>query len=332
MNTLLKNFILFWNKESLGFLLSNRSFFNILKDSFPNSKITLLLNKQIIRIINKNGLNDALGLKENDEIITIGEYIFRRRKKYDVSISPTMKNFSLFNHLLVKYTNAELRIGFSKVNKSTNPYKFVFNHHTDFDWSINPDVHFSEISLQLLKPLGIDIYNKFHLLQFYNSNTKQKSKLIKSYGIGSDQKIIGINNLPEDLLNKWDPENLFQLISSLRESDNYFFYFIGETLDTTIEAKLKKTQNIIPIIERDNFSEIVKLFSISDLVVTCDSRVMHIAGFTNVNQISLFGVRNPFNWAPLGNNKKFISKSDLINDIRPEEVFELSKTLLNREI
>lgn len=327
----MKHFILFWNKESLGFLLSNRFFFSILKETFPDSKISLLLNNEIIRIVKKNGFKEALGLNDLDQILTLGQYIFSKSNKYDAAISPTMKNYSLLNHIIIKLNNSALRIGFSKVNKSINPYKFIFNHQIAFDWSHNPDVHFSEISLQLLKPLGVDIYNKFHLLQFYNISTTQKSKLVKSYEIRSDQKIIGINNSPEDLHNKWDRENLFQLISSLSDSGNYFFYFIDERLDPIIEAKLQKSQHIIPIIQRDNFPGMVQLFSISNLVITCDSRVMHIAGFTSANQISLFGVRNPFNWAPLGNNKKFISKSDLINDISHEEVFQLARTLLIRE-
>ena len=331
MNTSLNNFILFWNKESLGFLLSSRFIFSILKEYFPNSKIKLIVKNEVFLITQKSGVKEALGLQKNDEIISLKQFLFKRSIDYDVAISPAMKNYSITNHLLIKYSNAKLKIGFYKIDKSKNLYKYFLNRQLKFDWSKNPDVHFSEIPLQLLKPLGIEVKNKFHLLKFYSATNEKRSELRRKYDIRSDQKIIGINNSPEDQLNKWDTENLFQLITSFCESGNYFFYFVGESLESNIEVLLKQSQNSVPKIEKNNFSELVDLFSSSDLVITCDSRIMHTAGYTNVNQISLFGVRNPFNWSPLGNNKMFISKSDLVNDIVPKEVFELSEILLKRE-
>ena len=55
---------------------------------------------------------------------------------------------------------------------------------------------------------------------------------------------------------------------------------------------------------------------------------MHVAGTTKTPQISLFGPTNPFNWAPCGKNKIFLRKSDLIDDIEVEDVFEICKVLL----
>ncbi len=57
---------------------------------------------------------------------------------------------------------------------------------------------------------------------------------------------------------------------------------------------------------------------------------MHVAGTTQTPQISLFGQTNPFNWAPYGKDKIFVRKSDLIDDIEAEDVFEICKLLLNK--
>ena len=48
-----------------------------------------------------------------------------------------------------------------------------------------------------------------------------------------------------------------------------------------------------------------------------------MAGSTNTPQISIFGPTNPFNWAPIGENKYFVRKSELIDD-----VFSLCNILL----
>ena len=56
---------------------------------------------------------------------------------------------------------------------------------------------------------------------------------------------------------------------------------------------------------------------------------MHVAGTTGTPQISIFGPTNPFNWAPIGPNKYFIRKSELIEDVAVEDVFHLCTIILN---
>jgi heptosyltransferase-2 len=55
---------------------------------------------------------------------------------------------------------------------------------------------------------------------------------------------------------------------------------------------------------------------------------MHVAGTTNTPQISIFGPTNPLNWAPIGENKYYIRKSDLIDDVLLEDVYGLCKSIL----
>ncbi|MDZ7763908.1 MAG: glycosyltransferase family 9 protein [Melioribacteraceae bacterium] len=74
--------------------------------------------------------------------------------------------------------------------------------------------------------------------------------------------------------------------------------------------------------------EVAALISQSDLFVTNDTGVMHVAGTTETPQISIFGPTNPFNWAPLGPNKYFLRKSDLIDDVTVSDVYELCEMIL----
>ena len=55
---------------------------------------------------------------------------------------------------------------------------------------------------------------------------------------------------------------------------------------------------------------------------------MHVAGTTKTPQVSIFGPTNPFNWAPIGNNKFFIRKSDLIDDVSVDDVYSLCTLIL----
>jgi heptosyltransferase-2 len=57
---------------------------------------------------------------------------------------------------------------------------------------------------------------------------------------------------------------------------------------------------------------------------------MHVAGATDVAQVSIFGPTNPFAWAPLGEDKRIVKKSDFIDDVTVNDVFEECKILLDK--
>ena len=325
------NFLLFWNKESLGFFVSNRTFIKIIKDYIPNAKITLLVNRNKLSLVNKPEIYDLLGLKAEDEILTIIGLFKKRSKEFDVAISPSLKKFSFINHLILRFFKAKRKIGFGKVNDNINPYLFALNSSVNFTWKDNPDIHFSEILINLLLPLGFQLESKSPELKFFNLPDVKRRELLNFYGITSETKIIGINNNSEDLLSKWDSENIIRLLELFNISGKYFFYFIANSVDSKIFSVLQNRQNSIPILNKKNPLELINLLAVSNLFITCDSEIMHLAGSTTVPQISIFGKRNPFNWAPLGKNKVFISKADGVNDIGAEEVFDLSINLLMRE-
>ncbi len=57
---------------------------------------------------------------------------------------------------------------------------------------------------------------------------------------------------------------------------------------------------------------------------------MHVAGTTPTNQITIFGPTNPFNWAPIGANKHFIRKSELIDDVEVRDVLKMCEMILTK--
>jgi len=79
-----------------------------------------------------------------------------------------------------------------------------------------------------------------------------------------------------------------------------------------------------------SIAEVAAIISKSDLFITNDTGVMHVAGSVETSQISLFGPTNPFNWAPVGPTKYFLRKSDFIDDISVEDVFSLVNYIVEK--
>jgi len=132
--------------------------------------------------------------------------------------------------------------------------------------------------------------------------------------------------------NKWSLKKYIDLINELDKNFDCKFYLTGTNADKEeldfVSGNLK-----IPINKFVNhtIAENAALISLSDLFISNDTGMMHVAGTTDTPLISLFGPTNPFNWAPCGKNKIFIRKSDLIDDIQVEDVLKICFILLKNE-
>jgi len=107
------------------------------------------------------------------------------------------------------------------------------------------------------------------------------------------------------------------------------FYITGTRKDEEEINFIKKHLKIpISFFLNKPISQLAALISRSDLFISNDTGVMHVAGATNVSQVSLFGPTNPIVWSPIGINKKFVRKSDLIDEITVDDVIEVCDKLL----
>ena len=107
------------------------------------------------------------------------------------------------------------------------------------------------------------------------------------------------------------------------------FYLTGSSADKA-ELDYIKNNCIINagLFLNKEIPQVAALISKSHLFISNDTGIMHVAGSTDTPQISIFGPTNPFNWAPIGNNKDFIRKSELIDDVTVQDVMGLCRQIL----
>ena len=134
------------------------------------------------------------------------------------------------------------------------------------------------------------------------------------------------------LSNRWSLSKFTSLINKLNKEFNTSFYLTGSKADEEeINFLIKEVDFKIGLFINRSISEVAALISKSNLFITNDTGIMHVAGATNTPQISVFGPTNPFNWAPFGKQKYFIRKSALIEDVAVNDVFQLCRMILNKE-
>ena len=77
--------------------------------------------------------------------------------------------------------------------------------------------------------------------------------------------------------------------------------------------------------------QLASVLSAVDLYITNDTGTMHVAGYSNARMISLFGPTDPAEWAPSGNDQKYIKSFDgNINSISVQQATNMAIDMLEK--
>lgn len=322
--------------NQFGDLLASVSLFRAIKESYPDSHLTVIVSPDNFYAITKNEFIDEYFIFDKSKLVN-PEYYVKLKKvlkgNYDLSIVPATVSISFTSCLLGRLSDAKTRIGPKSLNGKTNKYTFLFDRRTTLDWRKCPDAHISDFGLDIVRPFGINTKNFKSSISFDESDQQTAKSFLESMNITQGKVIVGLHIGAGKPPNRWSLDKYIELINSLIAQFDAQCYITGSSADQKeidyVKAKLK---NKISFFINHSIPELAALISITDLFITNDTGVMHVAGATEAKQVSIFGPTNPFNWAPIGQNKYFLRKSDLIDDITVGDVFNLCKLILEKRI
>lgn len=321
--------------NQLGDVLVGLSFLRALKEKYPKAKIHFLLSPQNYKAIIGNKNIHSFFVFNKKKLFNLNylrALIKFLRSKYDVCFVPVNVSVSFTSNLLARLSNSRVRVGPNSLNGKINASNFFFDRRVNLDWRKYPDSHYADRILELIRPFGIDT-NNFKSEIFYEEEHLNNAKqFISSIKENPEQKVIGIHPGAGKPQNIWSLEKSVELINKIKSAFNCCIYIEGTDADKN-ELDYIKKHSSVKLFEFRNktIQQTAALIELSDLFITPDTGTMHIAGTTKTPVISLFGPTNPYNWAPIGENKHFIRKSDLIDDIEVEDVFKLVEKILTNK-
>ena len=328
-----KNILVVRQHNQFGDLLASVSLFRAIKESFPDSVLTVIVSPDNYYAITKNKFINKFFVFDKKKLFSpayFKEFQDLLNKPYDLTIVPATVSVSSTSCLIARFANSKIRIGPSSLNGKTNSYAFLFDRRVALDWRKYPDSHISDFGLDILRPFGIKTKDFTSEITFNGADTKTADEFISSLNMEKDDLLIGIHVGAGKPPNRWALKNYLELIDMLDNEFKTKFYFTGSNSDGNELNFIKKNIKAeAGYFMNKSIPELAAVISKSDLFITNDTGVMHVAGSTSTPQISIFGPTNPFNWAPIGPKKFFIRKSELIDDVKTEEVFNLCKLLID---
>ncbi|MEO8233075.1 MAG: glycosyltransferase family 9 protein [Ignavibacteriota bacterium] len=329
-----KKILVIRQHNQLGDMLAGISLFRALKEKYPNSHLSIIVSPNNKAAIIKNKFVDSHFVFDKPQVFTpfrFIKFIKFLRQPFDVVIVPVTVSVSFTSNLIARISNSKIRIGANSLNGKPNDSAFFFDRRVDIDWRRHPDSNVSDIILDLVRPFGINTNDLSSNIKFDQSDLLTAKNFLQQINYNSGLKLIGLHVGAGKPQNRWSLQKYVDLIFDLNENYNCCFYVTGWKFDSAeleyinVHSKIKIHQYL-----HHSIPQVAALVSISNLFITNDTGIMHVAGTTATPQISLFGPTNPFNWAPCGKNKIFLHKSDLIDDIEVEDVFNVCKVLLGK--
>ncbi len=322
-----QKFLIIRQHNQLGDLLAGVSVFRAIKEKFPGCHITLIVSPFNYPGMVKNKFIDRIIVFNKKKIYNPYYFIkFRKmlKEKYDVAIVPVTVSISFTSNLIARISNAKIRIGPKSLNGEINRSAFFFDRRIEIDWRKHPDSNVSERSLDIIRPFGITTKNYKSEITYDEEDMKAAKKFISSFKKDEGNLLIGIHVGAGKPQNRWSLYKYAALIKRLKEDYNADIYLTGSSDDIEeIRFVREKTSFKIPLFVNMKIPQVAALISLSSLFISNDTGIMHVAGTTPTPQISIFGPTNPLNWAPIGINKFFIRKSELIDDIAVEDVYKM---------
>jgi ADP-heptose:LPS heptosyltransferase len=329
-----KKFLIVRQHNQLGDLLAGVSLFRALKETYPDCHLSLMVNQLNHPGVIKNKFLDRVFVFDKKKLFNpfyFSKTIKFLRDGYDIVIVPVVVSISFTSNLLGRIANAKARIGANSLDGKINSSSFFFDRRINLDWRNHPDSHISERSLDIVRPFGINTYNYISEISFDESDKFTAQKFIDEFADKSKKFLIGLHVGAGKPNNRWSLDKYAALVSRIDRNYSTNFYLTGgwaekdelNYLSNHCEIKFGKYINK-PV------PQIAALISMSDLFISNDTGIMHVAGTTDTPQISIFGPTNPFNWAPIGMNKYFIRKSELIDDVSVDDAYHLCELILKK--
>jgi heptosyltransferase-2 len=319
--------------NQLGDALAGVPLFRAIKEKYPKAHLTVIASPVNFQGLLKNKYIDRLFIFDKKKLIVPSYFIKLKnllKEKYDVAIVPVTVSISFTSNILARLANATTRIGPLELDGKENKSSFFFDRRVKIDWRKFPDQNIYERSLDLVIPFGITTDNFKPDISFDKHDEEKAEEFISGeVKPGKNELLIGLHVGAGKPQNRWSLKKYILLIDQLNKLYPARFYITGSDKDAEEISFIKEHMKIqVAFFLNKPIPQLAALISRSNLFISNDTGIMHVAGATNVPQVSLFGPTNPIVWAPIGINKKFVRKSDLIDEITIEDVLEVCDKLL----
>jgi len=301
-----------------------------IKEIYPSSEVTVVARRYVEPILygNQNFTNYSF-VDDFDNNISKIFSLFN----FDVAFFPRPN----YLEALAGYkSNIPLRIG-----SGYRMYSFFFNHKV-WEHRKSSDSHEVELNLNLLSSITNEKYTVNLIKPVINESSMIEVQiLLKKYKISMDDKLVIIHPGSGGSSFEWSAENFGITANSIKKLTNNKILITGTQKEF---EKCKKVENYcsdsINLCAKLNLSELICLLSLSNLIVSNSTGVLHIAASLDIPVVGLYPnikYLSQKRWGPYSKKSLTINppksknkkKSNDMSNIKIDEVVKSAMSFLS---
>ena len=320
-NNNIKSILFLRYDGKIGDMIVNSLMFREIKKVYPNIKIGVIARGAAIDII-----------KNNPNVNEIYEYHKDRKKIKDLALKIKEEKYDLlvdFSEMLRVNQMMLINLCVDRINIA------IENENLNlFDISLNIrdfNKHISELYIKILRFLGINNINPSY-------DVFSSDYLLKSLDL-ENKKYCVFNPYAASKHRSFSNENIEKISKIILEKDCKNLILIGNEDKIRELKKLNiSKENKVKVIETKGMSEVAELIKESDLVVSPDTSIVHLARAFDKKMICIYRKelgkedRNSVLWGPNSEKAKVIFVEEKIKDGEEIDINQINLDEFKKEM
>ena len=180
-----------------------------------------------------------------------------------------------------------------------------------------------------------------------NRSIDSPKKLLQKFNLSQNKPVLALCPGAEYGPAKRWPTDYFAQVAQTKIQEGWQIWVLGSPKDHSIAEEIGKNfnQDLYNFCGKTSLTQAIDLLSISDLVISNDTGLMHIAAALNKPLVSIYGSSSPHFTPPLSNQVKCVSLNLIcspcfertcplghyhcLTQLLPEKILEASQSLLS---
>jgi predicted lipopolysaccharide heptosyltransferase III len=284
----------------IGDVLLTTPLLRLLRDEYPQAKITVLVNPGTQAVLQNNPCVDQVTVLPRGNIFEQLQFLrFIRSCRYDCVIDLSDGDRSAF---ITAISGAPMKIGFNHEGRCRGKV---------YSWSANNQygtMHMLEYHAQVLVPMGIEPRVCALELNIIDKESRVAEEILVNHGL-KGKKWVMLHPAARYWFKAW-PAERFAALGDALIREGFQAVIVGSENERSVgEAVLAAAQQtFVSLVGKTSLRELAALMKLCSLFVGNDAGPMHMAAAVGCPVVGLFGPTNPAVWGPYGKTCRSIYK------------------------
>jgi len=298
--------ILFIRIDRIGDLVLSTPALKAIKQALPRSRLVVLASPSNHALLLHNPYVDEVFVYDQAKGLGNGIRVMKELRAYDFDLAvDPYPDYELRTAVIAFLSGARKRVGYASYGREV-----LFTLRAP---RVEDNQHFVDITLGVLKPLGIHAEDRTPEVFLTHEERQWARTWLKEKGAWGEQ-IVGIHPGGHYESQRWLPENYAELMGKLQEwrRRRVALILFGAPGEELLIKKICSmvTGEVVTFLEGD-IRRFAALLSYCSVFIGNNSGPLHVAAGLGIPTISFMGPTNKARWMPIGDIHAVCRKDDL---------------------